>query len=298
MWRLTDEQRELREEIRGVVLRARSARACARWTRTATTRTTSTRCWRARGCWGSAFPPSTAGADSTEVVVVRLRRGAGEGLRHGLADGGVREARRRCRSCSPGSEEQKQRVTPAAGARRDARLLRADRAGVGSDPGALQTRAERHGDTLGAQRREALHRQRRARATSTSCSPAPATRAPSGISAFLVDGRLAGPERRAAAHDGHAGLEARRAAVRGRRGAAREPARPRGRRLQDRDDDLRPLAADGRRAGGRRRAGRDRPRRGLRGAPRTTFGEPLLAPPGHPVQARAAWRPTSPRRAR
>ena len=43
MWRLTDEQRELREQISGVRARGDPRRACARSTRTASTRATSTR---------------------------------------------------------------------------------------------------------------------------------------------------------------------------------------------------------------------------------------------------------------
>ena len=195
-----------------------------------------------------------------------------------------------------GTEEQKREYLPplVSGERYGSYAL--TEPAVGSDPAALQTRAERHGDTwvLNGEKRfigNAGHADTYVVFARTGDAGA------GGISAFVVDGKAPGPERRAAADDGDAGVEAGRAEVRGRRGAAREPARPRGRRLQDRDDDLRPLAADGRRAGGRRGAGRDRPRDGLRGAARDD-GRDAARAPGHPVQARRAWRPTSRRRAR
>ena len=93
MWRLTDEERELREHIRGVVLEQIRPRV----------REMDENCdyphdihetLASEGLMGLALPSEYGGRDVDRGVVVRLRRGAGEDLRHGLADGGVREARR------------------------------------------------------------------------------------------------------------------------------------------------------------------------------------------------------------
>ena len=146
MWRLTDEERELREHIRGVVLEQIRPRV----------RELDENCdyphdihetLASEGLMGLALPSEYGGRDCDRGVLVRLRRGAGEDLRHGVADGGVREARR---AADPAG---RQRGAEAASACR--RCVSGERYGsyaltepaVGSDPAALQTRAERHGDT-------------------------------------------------------------------------------------------------------------------------------------------------------
>ena len=167
---------------------------------------------------------------------------------------------------------------------------------VGSDPGALETRAERHGDTW------VLNGEKRFIGNAGLSDvyvvfARTGDEGAKGVSAFIVDGHADGVSSREAAHDGHAGLAARRAALRGRRGAGGEPARPRGRRLPDRDGDLRPLAPDGRRAGGR-------PRRRARSTSRSTTRRAATRSASRCWPTRACssssptWRPTSPRRGR
>ena len=145
MWRLTDEQRALREEIREIVRdgdpRARAAdggglRVPARPLRDD---------GRATGCSGSGSPSGTAAAASRRsswcAYVEELAKVSGT---VSLMAAYVKLVS--LPLLLAGSEEQRERVIP--------RLLRGEILGsfalsepnVGSDPGALQTRAERHGD--------------------------------------------------------------------------------------------------------------------------------------------------------
>ena len=101
---------------------------------------------------------------------------------------------------------------------------------VGSDPGALQTRAERHGDAWvlnGAKRFIGNAGLSDVYVVFARTGDDGAE----GISAFLVDGHADGVSSEPLRDDGHAGLAARRAALRGRRDPGRRPDRPRGRRL-------------------------------------------------------------------
>ena len=252
MWRLTDEQRELREHIRSVVLEQIRPRV----------REMDENCdyphdlhetLAREDLMGLALPDEYGGRDASEVswcaYVEELAKVSGT---VSLMAAYVKLVA--LPILLAGSEEQKRSWLPAAGSAASATApTRSPSRRVAQIPAALQTRAERRGDVWVLNGHEALHRQRRARPTSTWCSRARATRAPRASARSSSTGDSPGLERRAARDDGHAGVEARRADVRGRRGAGREPARPRGRRLQDRDDDLRPLAPDGGGAGRRRR---------------------------------------------
>ena len=275
---------------------SRSSRACVRSTRAASTRATSTRVMAEHDLLGLSVPKRVRRPLRERRVVVRLRRGAGQGLGHGLADGRLREARVAADDCWPAARSRSERVLPGAALRRAARLVRALGAQRGLGPGRAGDARGAPRRHVGAQRREALHRQRGAQ------------RRLRGLRAHGRRGRQGRqrlPRRRArrrrllaeAAHDGHAGLAARRAALRGRRGAGGEPARPRGRRLPDRDGDLRPLAPDGRRAGGR-------PRRRARSTSRSTTRRAATRSASRCSPTRACssssptWRPRSPRRGR
>ena len=195
-----------------------------------------------------------------------------------------------------GSEEQIAARAARAALGRAARLVRAVGAQRRLGPGRARDARGAPRRHVGAQRREAVHRQRRAQRR---------LRRLRAHGRRGRQGRQRLPRRRArrrrllaeAAHDGHAGLAARRAALRGRRGAGGEPARPRGRRLPDRDGDLRPLPPDGRRAGGR-------PRRRARSTSRWTTRRAATRSASRCWPTRACssssptWRPTSPPRGR
>ena len=227
MWRLTDEQRELREEIRDGRARGDPRRACSRSTRTASTRATSTTAAGAStAARARASRASTAGAASPRrpccAYVEELAKVSGTvslmaayvKLVVAAAPAGG-QPRSRSSACCPGC---------CAGEMLGSYALTEPDVGLG--PGARCRRAP-----SGAATCWVLNGEKRfignagLSATSTSCSRAPATPGRKGVSAFVVDGDVAGRLRRAAADDGHAGLAARRAALRGRRGAGREPAR-------------------------------------------------------------------------
>ena len=91
MWRLSDDQRDLREEIRTIVREEIRPRV----------RQIDESCdyphdlyalMAERGLLGLGFPAELGGALQHRGLLVRLRRGAGQGLGHGLADGRLREA--------------------------------------------------------------------------------------------------------------------------------------------------------------------------------------------------------------
>ena len=294
MWRLTDEQRALREEIRAVVREEIQPRV----------REIDENCEYPRDLYavmaehdllGLSFPREYGGRCDSDVswcaYVEELAKVSGT---VSLMAAYVKLVS--LPLLLAGSEEQKQRVLPGCcRARRWARSRCRSRTSA---------------------RTPARSRRARSATATRGCSTA-AKRfiGNAGLSDVYVvfartgdagrQGRQRVPRRRArrrrvlraAAHDGHAGLAARRAALRGRRGAGREPDRPRGRRLPDRDGDVRPLAADGRRPGGRARAGRDRPRRRLRVAP-PRVRQAAARPTRACSSSSPTWRPTSPPRGR
>ena len=175
MWRLTDEERELREHIRGVVLEQIRPRV----------RELDENCdyphdihetLSSEGLMGLALPSEYGGRDSTEVswcaYVEELAKISGT---VSLMAAYVKLVA--LPILLAGSEEQKQEFLPplVSGERYGSYAL--TEPAVGSDPAALQTRAERHGDTwvLNGEKRfigNAGHADR-----PTSCSRAPATRA-------------------------------------------------------------------------------------------------------------------------
>ena len=159
MWQLTDEQVELRDQVRDVVMEQIRPRVL-RGARVLRLPGDLFEVLAARGCWGSRSRRSTAGRDELEVsccaYVEELARFSGTVSLMAAYVSLVAMP-----ILIAGSEEQKKQWLPS--------LVSGERYGsyaltepdVGSDPAALQTRAERHGDTWVLNGREALHRQRR-----------------------------------------------------------------------------------------------------------------------------------------
>src|SRR3954447_1873483 len=270
MWRLTDEQRALREEIREIVRAEIRPRV----------RTMEENCEYPRDLYevmashrllGLGFPEEFGGRCNSEAswcaYVEELAKVSGtvslmaayvKLVSLPLLLAGAREQQERGipRLAAGGDARAAGAGDPAAADGRDPRLLRVERAERRLRPRRARDAGGSSRRWVGAQRRQEVHRQRglerrlhRLRAHGQRRS----------AGRERVPGRRprAGRLGREAADHGDAGLAARRAALRGRRGAGREPDRPRGRRLQDRDGDLRPLPADGRGPGRRARAGRD-----------------------------------------
>ena len=158
MWRLTDEERELRERIRSVVLeqiRPRVREMDENCDYPHDVHETLAR----EGLMGLAFPAEYGGRDASEVswcaYVEELAKVSGT---VSLMAAYVKLVA--LPILLAGTEEQKREYLPplVSGERYGSYAL--TEPAVGSDPAALQTRAERHGDTWVLNGREALHRQR------------------------------------------------------------------------------------------------------------------------------------------
>jgi alkylation response protein AidB-like acyl-CoA dehydrogenase len=185
MWRLSDDERELRDEIHAVV-RERIQPRVREIDETCDYPHDLYAVMREANLLGLAAPAKYGGRCETDVAwcayVEELARVSGT---VSLMAAYVKLAT--LPLVLAGTEEQKHRLIPP--------LLRGERLGsfaltepgVGSDPSALETRAERHGDTwvLNGQKRFIGNA---AWPTTTSCSRAPGGPGAKGVSAFHVDG--------------------------------------------------------------------------------------------------------------
>ena len=174
-----------------------------------------------------------------------------------------------------GTEEQKAQWLPRLASGEIHGSYALTEPGVGSDPAALTTRAERidGGWRLDGEKRfigNAGMSQVYVVFARTGDEGA------GGLSAFVVPGDADGLSVEPLPTMGMPGWKLGAPEVRRRRGRRRRAAGQGGRRLQDRDDDLRPLAPRGGRAGRRRRRRAPPTSRWSTRMRRHTFGKPLM----------------------